>query len=305
MARNDLSKIGIGTWGIGGFVNKNPNNDDEKQLTALKFMFENGLNFLETGMWASNGHSAFLTSQAYKQSNLSREKVFLSQTVYQYNIESLSDVEREFRNYLDLFETDFVDALQLNVVVIKKLGYENVITLMKKYLTAGKIRYVSVTNSDLSFLEKYHQEFGAELFAHEVGFNLEVRENEDFGIIDYAQKKGILNVVYQPLRRNRTANKNYPLLMELSKKYKKTQNQIIINWIVSKGFLPITKSENIEHIKEHLSSFDFNLEREDIIKLDGFRVQGYQSPKIDWYGDGSGIPIDKLSNVFDDHIKNS
>ena len=250
--RNDLSKIGIGTWGIGGFVNRDPNNDDKKQLAALRFMFENGLNFLEVGMWPANGHSIFLISQAFKQSNLQRENVFLTQTIYQFNVESISDVEKEFQNFTDLFETDFVDALQFNISTIKKLGYENVIGFLKKYLWHHKIRYVSLTNSDLSFLKKYHQEFGTKLFAHEVGFNFEIRENEDFGITGYAKKEGILNVVYQPLRRNRTAKKDYPLLMKLAQKYKKTQNQIILNWLVSKGFFPITKSENVEHIKEHL-----------------------------------------------------
>ena len=301
--RNNLSKIGIGTWGLGGLVNKDPNNDDKKQLAALQFMFENGMNFVEAGMWPADGHSVFLTSQAFKQSKVPREKVFLTQTVYQFTAENISDVDKELRSYTKLFDTDYVDALQFSIIIIKKLGYEKLVEILKKYLSDGKIRYVSVTNSDLSFLKRFHQEFGNKLFAHEVGYNFEIRENEEFGITGYAKENGILNVIFQPLRRNRTALKNYPLLVELAQKYNKTQNQIILNWLVSKGFLPITKSDNVDHIKEHLASFDFSLEQKDLDRIERFRVQGYQSPKIDWYRDGDGTPIDQLSNVFDNLVK--
>jgi diketogulonate reductase-like aldo/keto reductase len=301
--RAGLSKVGMGTWGIGGLVKKDPNNDDKKQIKALRYMFERGINFVEANMWAAEGHSVYLTAQAYKESRVKRENVFLTQTVYQFTVESIADIEKEFEAYAGMFGTDYVDALQFGIIAIRKLGYENIVRLIRQYLSQGKIRYTSVTNSDLGFLRQYHAEFGNKLFAHEVGFNFEIRENETLGITGYAEDNGILNVIYQPLRRNRTAAKNYPLLVELAQKYRKTQNQIILNWIARKGFFPITKSENIDHINEHLASFDFILDNHDVEKLNKFRVPGYQSPKIDWYRDGDGVPVDQLSNQLDDLIK--
>lgn len=300
--KKQLSKIGIGTWGIGGMVNKNPDNDDLKQVHALRFMLDSGMNFIEGNMWAADGHSAYLTSQAYKQSGVSREEIFLTQTVYQFTAKNAYDVERELHEYMGLFSTDYIDALQFSLVFINLLGYDTVINILKKYLSENKIRYISITNSNLEYLKKFHHEFGDKLFAHEVGYNFEIRENEDLGITGYAKENDILNVIFQPLRRNRTAKRDYILLQQLSQKYNKTQNQIILNWIVSKGFLPITKSDNEEHIKQHLDALTFNLEKDDIEKINAFRVPGYTSPKIDWYRDGNGTPIDQLSNVFDDLI---
>ena len=32
----DITKIGLGTWLLGGDVKENPNNDDEKDINAIK-----------------------------------------------------------------------------------------------------------------------------------------------------------------------------------------------------------------------------------------------------------------------------
>ncbi len=36
--KKDLFPIGIGTWGIGGYVERDPDNNDEKQVDALRYM---------------------------------------------------------------------------------------------------------------------------------------------------------------------------------------------------------------------------------------------------------------------------
>ncbi len=302
--RNDLSKFGIGSWGIGGFAKRNPDNDDEKQIDAIAYMLSNGINFLESGLWSAEGYAAKLSAKALEASGVQRDRVFLTQTIYPYTINEFSDFEKELDEYLRLFNTDYIDSFQLAMETIFLWGYKPLSDFMEKIFSSGRVHYISITNANLSFLKKVYKDFGDKLFAHEVCFNFEVRDNEDLGITKYADDNGILNVIYQPLRRNRSANHNWPLLIELSEKYGKTQNQILLNWIVSKDFFPITKSETIEHINEHLAAFDFTLEPEDKKRLDDFRVPGYKSPEIDWFRSGDGITVDQLSNVFDERYKN-
>ena len=59
------------------------------------------------------------------------------------------------------------------------------------------------------------------------------------------------------------------------------------------------KSEIKEHIDENLAAFDFQIEREDLKRLDEFRIPGYKSPPIDWYDTGGGIKIHQLPNIID------
>jgi diketogulonate reductase-like aldo/keto reductase len=162
---------------------------------------------------------------------------------------------------------------------------------------------VSITNSSLTNLRRFFETFGEKVFAHEVQFNFEIRENEKWGITEYADQNGFLNLVYQPLRRNRTAERNWSLLKRLANKYNKTQNQIIINWLESKGFYMLIKSENRSHIDENLNALNFEMETADFEKLNEFSPPNWETPKVTWKARGSEgdvVAIDQLSNIFDE-----
>lgn len=295
-----LSKIGIGTWGIGGFAERNPNNDDSKQIEALVYMLQNGLNYIEINYWTAQGHSFELVKQAIDQSGVKRDDIFLSQSIYAYTAPDLDASKKELEDTLKLFGTDYIDSLALSSGLVEAIGQDNVFSWLKQLITEKKIRFVNLNNPSLEQLQSAHKVLGKSLFSIEIGYNFEIRENDDSGILGYATKNGILPVIYQPLRRNRTANHNWPLLVEMSKKYNKTQNQILLNWIVSLGYLPLTKSESIDHIKEHLDSLNFTIEKSDLVKLTNFRPPNYKKPQVYWGAKGEGVRIDQLSNVFDD-----
>lgn len=80
--KKDLFPIGIGTWGVGGFAERNTNNNDEKQINAISHMFNSGMNFCEANLWYSQGLSAELLQKGLKHSNKKREDVFICQAVY-------------------------------------------------------------------------------------------------------------------------------------------------------------------------------------------------------------------------------
>lgn len=296
----NLFKVGIGTWGVGGFAEKNPNNDDQKQISAMVHMLKSGMNYIELNIWTSQGHSVVLASEAVKQSGISRENLFLSQAIYSYTAPDLDSSKNELETMLKQFNTNYMDSISLSGAAISAIGKEQVYGWYKELLSSNKVRYVNLNNPSLEELKEAKRVFVDKLFSIEVGFNFEVRENEENGIIDFAKENDVLCVIYQPLRRNRTANRNWPLLVKLASKYGKSQNQILLNWIVSKGLLPLTKSETIAHIDEHLTSFDFEIEKSDLDLLNAFRPPNYKKPKVFWGTSGEGVRIDQLSNIFDE-----
>lgn len=297
--KKDLSKIGIGTWGIGGFAERNPDNNDQKQIEALVYSFQNGLNYLDLNLWYAQGYSVELVLEALKSSGIKREDLFVTQKFYPFSINSIDDAKKELEKLMNLFSTDYIDSAEITTTLYDKIKYDGVVEFIKHALQNG-CRYTNITNASHEQLKQYHEEFGDKLFASEVGFNFEVRENFDNGVIPYAEKNGILSVIYQPLRRNRTALRNWPLLVELSKRYHMSQNQILLNWISSKGYLPITKAGNLDHIKDAIGSLTFKMEKVDIDKLNNFKIDNYKSPKVFYTTEGEGVRIDQLSNIFDE-----
>lgn len=300
--KNSLSKIGIGTWGIGGFAEADPKNDDAKQIDALVYSLNKGISYVETVYMYAQGKAVDILSKALKNSGVEREResVFITLSIYRKTVETPKDAENEVNKFIKQLNIGYIDSVQFTLGVVNKFGLENTKELIERLIDQGKTRYTSLTNSNLEFLKKYRETFGDKLFSHEGVFNFEVRVNEEQGLTKYAKDNNILNVVYQPLRRNKTALRNWPLIVGLANKYGKTQNQIILNWIGSKGFLPLVKSDKIEHIDENLGAFNFSTDSTDYEKLNGFKIDGYESPKIDWYDTGDGVKIHQLANIFDE-----
>jgi diketogulonate reductase-like aldo/keto reductase len=295
----DISKIGIGTWGVGGFMERDESIDEQKQVSAIAYMLDKGMNFAEANMWYSQGYSVEILAKALEQSSKKRKDLFICQAIYLKEGKGFEESKRELDRLLELFDTNYVDTLQFSMGSFLRSSFAELAEWIDRLLDEKTIRFTSITNEDLPLLKKYYEKYGEKLFSHEVVFNFEVRVNEDLGIIPYAQENNITTVVYQPLRRNNTALRNWKPLTTLAEKYDKTQNQIILNWIVSKGYLPITKSETIAHIDEHLAALEFTIEEQDLDLLSTYHLPGYTPPKIDFHKTGDGVSIDQLSNEFD------
>jgi diketogulonate reductase-like aldo/keto reductase len=297
--KKQLSKLGIGTWGMGGLADKNPHNDDKKQIDALTYTLDKNINFAEICFWYAEGRSVELFKQALDKSSKTIDDIFLSVSLYQHRNPTIETVEFEFNKIREIFGTTQLDNTLITFSGIKVWGYDKTLDFLHKIIERNLTRYVSITNSNLDMLKTFKKEFDDKFFDHELTYSFEIRENEDMGITTFAKENNIRNVVWQPLRRNSSSKRNWPLLAKLAKKYNKTQNQIILNWLVTKGFLPLIKSENIKHIDENLESLNFKLETTDIDHLNLFRPTGWITPEIDWDKTGVGVSVSQLPTIFE------
>lgn len=296
----NLFPIGIGTWGIGGYAERNPDNDDKRQIEAIAYMISKGMNFIEANMWTAEGKSVDLLSKGIKESGIKRKDLFITQTIYTHSANSLDMAQDELKQFSDRIGEGYVDAVQFTVMSYQTYGENESNEFLHNALNSNLAKFVSFTNGNVDYIRKFADEFKDKVFAHEISLNFEVRENLDNGVVDFNNKNNILNVTYQPLRRNRTSKRNWELLKELSDKYGITQNQVIYNWLVSTGNLPITKLEKKEHIDECIESLNVDLTEEELKTITDFRVPNYKSPKVFYGVDGDGVRIDQLSNVFDE-----
>ena len=63
---------------------------------------------------------------------------------------------------------------------------------------------------------------------------------------------------------------NEDIVKELSKKYGKTPGQIVLNWHIHLGVIPIPGTSNTKRMKENLAAVDFKMEEKDIDLLSSF-----------------------------------
>jgi len=106
-------------------------------------------------------------------------------------------------------------------------------------------------------------------------YNLIIREPEVCGVLDFCQKNGIMLCAYRPLQLGQLSRPGINLLDKIAKKYRKSQSQIALKWLIQKdGIIAVTKALSFNHIKADLDIFNWNLENTDIEKLNNdFPVQ--------------------------------
>jgi len=286
--KNDIFPIGIGTWKI-------DYENIENDIKGLRFSYEKGQNYLSLYMLYNGG--AVVRSLKDYVDEMDRDKVFINVNI-EPTIEKIEDIEKQLNEYLEILNIEYVDNLQLHTPNATKLPLIDTYNEMKRLVDIGKVRYLGISNCNLEQLKEVNEKVKIDFF--EGVYNLECKINEDIGILDYCKENDITFIAYQALRRNRTAKRNYPLLLELSEKYNKTQNQVILNWIIKeKEIKPIIKCTNIRRINENLESLEFEMEKIDYERLNNFRNEEFDNIKIDWNYTGEGITIDQLANQFE------
>lgn len=288
ISKDDIFPIGIGTWEI----NYENIKEDEKKLM---YSYEKGQNYISLYMMYNNGE--VVRSLKNYISKLDRDKLFINVNIEPV-VEKIEDIEKQLNEYLEILNIEYVDNLQLHTIKATKLPLIDTYNEMQRLCNLGKVRYLGISNCNLEQLKQVNEKVKLDFF--ECVYNLECKINEDIGILDYCHKNNITFMAYQALRRNRTSKRNYPLLLELSNKYNKTQNQIILNWIIKeKDIKTIIKCTNIERINENLEALKFEMEKQDYEKLNNFRNKDFDDIKIDWYYTGEGVNIDQLANQFE------
>ena len=290
MNKDNIFKIGIGSWKV------DPDNFKE-DLEALKYSFDQGQNYLSLSMLYNNGKVVEKMKSFIDL--VGRQNLFISAYLEKY-IESIEDVEKQLNDYLKILELDYIDCLQIHSFSVCKIPMIDVYKEINRLVNLGKDKYIGVSNVNLEQLKQINSIVRIDFF--EGVYNLDCKYYENTGLLEYCNENNILFIAYQPIRRNKITQKNYEFLVKLSKKYNKTQNQIMINWIVKeKGIMPLIKSTNLDRIKENVDSIDFDMEDADYKVLNDFQNEKINSIEVNW-NDESGISIDQLANQNEEDL---
>ncbi len=278
-----ISKIGIGTWTI-----KKENIQDE--IKALQYYFNSGINYIDVVLAYDNGNTIDVIKNFLKTIN--REDIFINAFIT-YGCKKLEDIQFQINTYLEKLNTTYLDCVTLHSPVAIEFDFESYVKEITKLQKSNK--FLNIGFSNLSPEQFNKIKYNCDYF--EGLFNLECKVNEDNNIIKDCLQNNIPFYSYQPLRRNRTSKQNYKELASLSKKYNKTQNQILINWIVKhKKLGALIKSSNILHIKENIEALNFDIDQEDYLILDNFRNKEFDNLTVTYTNEEGKIRIDQIPN---------
>ena len=270
--KNPYSKICLGTWRMGGDIAPDPNNDDERDIEAIKYAISRGIIHIDTSESYAGGKAEMLVGEAIR--HFPREKCFVATKVREYNL-SYDRIIESCLNSLGRLNTSYIDLYYIHKQN-PKTSIEEVAKALNKLLDMGFVRHIGLCNVGIDTIEKYSRLLNKPLYAVQNQYNLVCRESQRKGVIDYCRKKGIKFIAWRPIMLSYPGSPEpfypigtYRLLDEIAAKYNKTNIQIAVKWLLQqKGVSIVFKSSNKNHIDEILDVINFDLSDEDWKILD-------------------------------------
>lgn len=197
---------------------------------------------------------------AIAQSGIERSEIFLTTKVwiehYGYN-ECRSSVMQS----LEKLKTDYIDLCLLHQPFADVYGAYRA---LEDLMSEGRIKAIGISNFapdrmvDLaSFARTVPAVNQIEIHPH----------HQQTTAIEWNRKYGVTPEAWAPFGEGRNGMFDEPILSEIGKKYGKTAAQVILRWHIQRGIVVIPKSTHIERMCENFNVFDFELESDDIQKI--------------------------------------
>lgn len=255
----------LGTWEMGGRKTRIENYNPEKDIEAIQGAYANGIKRFDTAEIYADGYSEEILGIAIK--DLDRKDVFITSKVRDEKLhydDVLSALEASLKRlnleYLDLY---LIHAPNSNIPI------EETMKAFNRLKDEGLIKNIGVCNFNQESLKKAQSVSSSPIVLNQVHYNLIFREPAVDGVLQYCQENDIFVEAWRPIQQGNLCRPGIKQVDELCEKYKKTPAQIAINWLIcQKNIVTLSKTSNLEHLRESLGALDWKMDEEDIISLE-------------------------------------
>ncbi|MCL5437513.1 MAG: aldo/keto reductase [Candidatus Thermoplasmatota archaeon] len=247
-----MPDIGMGTWKMGGEFTADTSRDTE-EIEALKAGLDIGYSFIDTAEMYGAGHAEELVGRA-----ISGRDVFIATKVWQTNL-GYDDVLKAADRSLRRLGRKTIDLYQIHWPN-DSIPLRDTMRAMEKLVEEGKIAHIGVSNFDVELIEDAMSHLSRnELFSNQISYSLVDRRAEN-GLLNYCKKQRIGIIAYEPLARGKVfKGRTGRVLAKAAEMAHKTEAQVALNWIMSRGAVPIPKASSIDHLKENFGASGWRL----------------------------------------------
>lgn len=243
----DIPWLGLGVF-------KSPPGKETEQ--AVRWALEIGYRHIDTAAFYENEADV---GRALRDSGIPREKVFITTKVWnsdQGYERTLAAFDRSRKN----LGLDVVDLYLVHWPIKGK--YRDTWKALEKLLAEGKARAIGVSNFLAHHLEDLMKSSSVIPAVNQVEFHPLLVQEE---LLGFDTRARICHEAWAPLGRAR--NFDNPVIADIAQKYGRTPAQIILRWDIELGVVAIPKSVHRERILENSRIFDFELAREDVVRI--------------------------------------
>lgn len=248
----------------------------ESVLTALK----TGYRHIDTAQSYFNESEV---GEALKESDVPRKEIFLTTKVWIDNYGEGKTYDSVVES-LKKLQTDYLDLILLHQPVG---DYYAAYRDLEKLYEEGKVRAIGVSNFypdrlvDLCMFAKIKP------MVNQIEVNV---FNQQVEAKKWADKYGVVLEAWAPFAEGRNNMFHNEVLQAIGEKHNKSVAQVILRWLYQRGIVSLAKSVHEERIKENFDIYSFELDNDDMEKIETLDTKtssffSHQDPGIiEWFG---------------------
>lgn len=205
--------------------------------------------------------------QAIEQSDVPRSEVFVTTKVWVDRFEP-GELRDSVAESLDRLRSDYVDLLLLHWPAFGRVGMGPTLEALVREQEDGRVRHIGVSNFTADQLAQACGLVGDNRIAtNQVEFHPYLGQNR---LREAMHRLGMALTAYMPLAKGEVVDD--PVLTEIGAAHGKSAAQVALRWLVEKqGVAAIPATSNADHARANLDIFDFELDRDEIERIDGLR----------------------------------
>lgn len=238
--------LGLGTWQMAGASCRD----------AVRLALELGYRHIDTAQSYANEGAV---GAGLRLSGVDREEVWLTTKVALDHLR-YGDVIRTARDSLRRLGVEYIDLLLIHWPS-KEVPIDETLSALQELQEEGVVAHMGVCNFTRPMVEAALRSYP--LLAVHVECHPFLPQTELTGL---AVERDLVFTAYSPLARGEVAQD--PTLRDIGARYGKSPCQVALRWLLQRtNVCAIPKASSLDHLRENLHLFDFELGEEDLARV--------------------------------------
>jgi 2,5-diketo-D-gluconate reductase A len=228
---------------------------------AVSVALEAGYRHIDTAeMYRNEGG----VGEAVRASGLDRADVFITSKLNN-GFHRPDEARRAFAETLEELGTDYVDLFLIHwpLPTLYDGDYVSTWKTLEEFQQDGRARSIGVSNFQVAHLERLAAESDTVPAVNQIELHPYFGNRE---VAAYDRAHGIATEAWAPIAQGKVLDD--PTLNEIGDRLGKSPAQVALRWHIQHGRIVFPKSVTPARIKENFELFDFQLEPEDVEKID-------------------------------------
>ncbi|MEV7664045.1 aldo/keto reductase [Paenarthrobacter sp. NPDC089316] len=246
---NTIPQLGLGTWPL----------NDAQVADAVVEAVSCGYRHIDTAVKYGNEKGV---GQGIAACGVDRAELFIT-TKLDGAFQGSGKAVDGLNGSLERLGLEYVDLLLIHWPLPRRGEFVSTWKTFEELQVSGKVRSIGVSNFKPAHLDQLFRETQVVPAVNQIQVSPSIPRPAARA---YNERHGIVTESYSPLGASSDLL-NAPVLASVGEKYGKTPGQVVLRWHVQQGLVAIPKTANPQRMRENLDVFDFELDQDDLSKL--------------------------------------